>query len=520
VTARRLDEAVMAEPPSLERAARRAGVAAAVVALASGALTLNNLLVGVFYDDGLYAGIAYALSHGLGYVHPHLPGHPAVVHYPPLYPLLLAPLFGTLPVQAAGYAAKVLNILLAALGAGLVAWHATRCQILGPEAPRWAAAALVAAAAIALPVLTILSLVYSEPLFSFLLAVAVIAADRPPARWPAGRGSLLAGVAAALALLTRSIGVAAGAGIVLYSLLVQRVTWRRAALVGAPVVLAALGWVAWVLRHRAGIDPEMAIDYGSYFEALKEAGLGAFWPSLRELPRPLADLTLQWLHGTPLYSVFGAASLLILLYGLGLMVRRSSIGFTLLFYLAILAIWPFPVDRFVWAVLPWLGLAWGGAALRLWRRPDLRPLRLPVALVAGALVVGYGQFEARGLLGRWWKAAPSLVSASAGEMLPWFESLPANAVIAADFEPLFWLHTGRLSVPFYTHGYRGRQMPPTPAEQRAYLERQGVTHVMISGYVSQSAPHLDALLGAYPGWLTMVKAWRGGRAAFRVNHER
>ena len=62
-----------------------------MVALGGGALALNHQLVGVFYDDGLYAGIAYALSHGLGYVHPHLPGHPAVVHYPPLFPLVLAP---------------------------------------------------------------------------------------------------------------------------------------------------------------------------------------------------------------------------------------------------------------------------------------------------------------------------------------------------------------------------------------------------------------------------------------------
>jgi len=118
----------MVEALTPAHAARRAGWAAALVALAGGALTLNQMLVGIFYDDGLYAGIAYALGHGLGYVHPHLPGHPAVVHFPPLYPLLLAPLFGTLSIQAAGFAAKLLNVLLAALAAGLVAWHATRAE--------------------------------------------------------------------------------------------------------------------------------------------------------------------------------------------------------------------------------------------------------------------------------------------------------------------------------------------------------------------------------------------------------
>ncbi len=505
-------------PPGRERAALWAGGAALLVALAGGALTLNRLLVGIFYDDGLYVGIAYALSHGLGYVHPNLPGHPAVVHYPPLYPLVLAPFFGTLPVQVAGFAAQVLNVILAAAAAGLVAWHARRMELLGPGAPRWLAPVIVAAAAVALPMLTMLSVLFSEPLFSVLLALAVILSDRPPARWSAGGGAVLAGVAAALALLTRTIGVAAGAGIVLYLVVVRRARWQRAALAGTPVFLAALGWVLWVLRHRGGIDPDMATNYGSYFETIRGTGLGAFWPSLRELPRPLGDLTLRWLPAPVLYYAFGAAALCMLLYGLGLMLRRSSIGFTLVCYLGILAIWPFPVDRFIWAVLPWLGLAWAAAALRVWQLARLRPLRIPVALVAAAIVIGYVEHEVWGLRSRAWRAAPTLVATLAGEMLPWLRTLPPSAVIAADFEPLFWLQTGRTCVPFRIYGYRGREVTaPTPARQRAYLERQGVTHVMISGYVSESAPQLDALLGAYPGWLTMVKWWKGGRAVFRVN---
>src|SRR3989441_13260571 len=82
-----------------------------------------------------------------------------------------------------------------------------------------------------------------------------------------------------------------------------------------------------------------------------------------------------------------------------------------------------------------------------------------------------------------------------------------------------WLHTGRTCVPLYVHGYHGREVPlPTAAEQRAYLERQGVTHIVIAGYVSESAPELDALLGAYPGWLSVVHAWGGGEPA-RISAE-
>ena len=62
------------------------GIAVAVVVGIVGAFTINDSLVGVFYDDGLYAGLAVALVRGAGYVHPHLPGTPACIHYPPLSP--------------------------------------------------------------------------------------------------------------------------------------------------------------------------------------------------------------------------------------------------------------------------------------------------------------------------------------------------------------------------------------------------------------------------------------------------
>ncbi len=118
---------------------RRSGVAVALVTAGLGTLALNHNLVGGFYDDGLYAGIALALARGLSFVHPHLPGTPAVVHYPPLYPLMLAPLFGAFPVPVAAYLGKVLNLVLAALSAGLIAWHAARTRLLGDDAPAWVA---------------------------------------------------------------------------------------------------------------------------------------------------------------------------------------------------------------------------------------------------------------------------------------------------------------------------------------------------------------------------------------------
>src|SRR5712691_7873111 len=118
---------------------------------------------------------------------------PGAVHYPPLYPALLTPFFGVLSVHAAAIAGKVLNALLNAGAAGLIAWHATKTQLLG-AVPRWAPSALVFAAAMAIPVLATQGVLFAEPLFSVLLVIAIVAADD-------GTRPGVAGAACALALL-------------------------------------------------------------------------------------------------------------------------------------------------------------------------------------------------------------------------------------------------------------------------------------------------------------------------------
>lgn len=494
--------------------ARRVGVAAALVALAGGVLTLNRDLVGVFYDDGLYAGLGWALAHGLGYVHPHLPGTPAAVHFPPLYPLVLAPLFGMLSVGAAALAAKLLNVALAAAAAGLIAWHAVHAELLGSRVSPWLAGAVVAAAAVAIPALTVLTTLLSEPLFGLMIAAAVVLADRADQGW---RTAAAAGGAAALALLTRSLGVAAGAGIVLFLVYVRRAGPRAAAAAALPVALAALGWAVWLARHGSGIDPDLAADYGTYSDVLRQAGLGALGSSLTDLPRPLGVLAFSWVPARWVYYVLGVPALAVGLYGLALLARRSSAGLTLLGYLGILAVWPFPPDRFLWAVLPWLALAWAAGACALWQTARLR---WPVAVLAGLVALGYARYEARGAAGRWWGLAAHRISANFAELLPWVDSLGPQAVVATDDEALIWLYSRRQAVPLYLFALRGRTVvEPPPAVHRAFLERSGVTHILLSG-TGSSARELDALLGAYPGWLTVVRRWSNGRAAFEVHRER
>jgi hypothetical protein len=481
-----------------------------------GALTLNRDLVGVFYDDGIYASLGWALGHGLGYVHPHLPGAPAAVHFPPLYPALLAPLFGALSVQSAALVGKVLNVVLAASTAGLIAWHATRTELLGPGLPTWLPGVVVGAAAIAIPVLTLLTTLLSEPLFGLLLVVAVILADRPPERLAPGPAAVLAGVAAALALLTRSIGVAAGAGVVAFLLFVRRAGRTPGWSAALPIAVAGIAWVAWLARHTQGIDPVLRADYGTYGDVLAQSGPGALGSSTLDLPRPFGVLTLGWVPSYAVYYLFGIPALGIGAYGLVQLCSRSAIGLTLVAYLAILAVWPVPPDRFLWGVLPWIALAWVAGAGAAWRH---RRLRVAVVVLATALGLGYVRYEVRGFAGRWWALAAQQVSANMDELLPWVETLPAGAVLATDDEALVWLYTGRQAVPLYVFSYRGRaEAPVSPATQLAFLERAGVTHVLLTG-PGPGAAELDALLGAAPGRLRLVHRWPGGRVAFEVIRE-
>jgi hypothetical protein len=486
----------------------KTGLVTAAATLAVGILTLNQALVGVFYDDGLYAGLATALGSGRGYLHPSLPGMPAAVHYPPLYPILLAPFFGALSVHGAALAGKLLNALLAAAAAGLIAWHATRTQLLGATAPRWLAAVIVGAAAIAIPVLATQSVLFAEPLFGVLLAIVIIAADRGDSPW-------IVGTAAALALLTRSIAIAVVAGVVCF-LIVRRVHYRRLVGVVVPVLVAALGWGSWVAAHARGIDPALSLTYGTYASPVSQAGLSAVTTNLPDMSRPLEALVFGWIPVRWLYTLLATVALGIGLYGLVLLSRRSAIGLSLVFYAAILAVWPYPPDRFIWVVLPWLAVAWAAGGLEIWRR--WQRARIPMALFAALMVGGYLFYEIRGLAGRWWDEQARAISANFAELLPVVQNLPDSAVLATDDEALVWLYSRRLSVPLYLEHYHGRELiRPTPAEHRAYLERMGVTHVLLASATSPSAIELRGLIGAYPSMFTAIYRWPDGRWLFAVN---
>jgi hypothetical protein len=299
-------------------------------------------------------------------------------------------------------------------------------------------------------------------------------------------------------------------------LLLRRAPHRVLASVVLPGAIAALAWGLWVARHARQIDPALALGYGTYFAHVSQAGLSAIAVNVPDMSRPLEALAFGWIPLRWLYGILATASLAIGLYGLWLVGRRSAIGLALGFYFIILAIWPHPPDRFLWAVLPWLAILWAVAVFELWRRWPRA--RIPVAVLAAFVVGGYLHYEYRGFSGRWWDAQARAISSNFAELLPVVRNLPDSAVLATDDEALVWLYSRRVSVPFYLESYRGRELiRPTPAEHRAYLERMGVTHVLLASATSPSAIELRSLIGAYPSSFTAIYRWPDGRWLFAVN---
>jgi hypothetical protein len=477
----------------------------------------------VFYDDGIYLALGRSLAEGHGYRLLYLPGAPEAVHYPFLYPAVLAGLWKLWPDFPANVALfRAANAALMAMFVWLAAMSLERVL------PRWWMAPLVlATAALSVPLMAVTTVLFAEPLFLTLAAAGCWAADLARESGRAGERrrelklAAVAGTLAGLAALTRSIGVAVVAGVVIA--LGKRPRAATAAAVPAAVVL--LPWALWVAAHADSTDPATLANYGTYFDLLRQSGWS--WVSARSLVEvlsPLAAISLPPLGIVIRWLVALAGGVLLVLGLARLPSRAPATGYALLVYLAIVLVWPYGPDRFIWAALPWLAVAFATgvvSALEATRRPQgggRRALRagvtLGAVLVAGGFVFNQARSHTRGAA----TATQRGISGTMREVLPWIrDATDSSAVIAGEDEALLWLYTGRSAVPSYLWRVRGRQAESLgPDTLRAYFERNGVTHVVLTGPGSDAAPTLDSLLGRHPGYLRLVRVWPGSILAFEV----
>lgn len=484
---------------------------------------MPGALVGVFYDDGIYLALAKSLAEGHGYRLLYLPGAPAAVHYPPLYPAFLAALWRLWPSFPQNVVLfRAANALALGLFAGGLAAYLAGRRVL----PAGAAALASALGATAIPLLAVTTALFSEPLFLVLSLGAWALADAAGSAAARRRAVALAasaGAVAGLAALTRSVGVAVVAGVAVSLALRRRP--REAVAAAVPAVLLLAPWAAWTGAHHAGVEPVLAASYGTYGDLIRQAGWGwlsadSLWDALRPLGYvALFGVRLEW---RPFAAIPAS---LVLLTGCVVLARRTpALGWSLVCYAAVVLAWPYAPDRFVWAVVPLLAVATVLGAVSIWRaaeRPDRRRWLLRGLLLAGILPVaaGFGGYQVVGLSNGWATSTQKAISATFEQILPWVRSTTRDSsVLAAEDEALLWLYTGRRAVPSYLWHLEGRQARSFGVDTvRAFFDRSGVTHVVITGPRSEAAPVIDEMLARYPGFLRVVMVWPGPMMALAVD---
>ncbi len=438
-----------------------------------------DALVGAFFDDGIYVTLAKALAEGQGYYNIHLATAPPGVHYPVAYPVVLSLVWRVWPAFPANVVLfQLLDSAALALAAWAVAVHARRWQL-----PRAVSYAALPAAFLAFPLLTIVGVRLSEPMFLALIALALVAADRDE---PSDTEAITAGVLAGLAILTRTLGMTVLGGIVLALWLRKR---RRAAvLAGAFALPVLLPWLVWARANAGGVEMELAANYGTYLSELAQAGVGgmAAGGGLAVFG-PVVHLLLPAMPGPLWYPAVALVAGLIVWGGIRMARRVSVCVASLGLYLFAVALWPYASDRFVWIVLPWLLLFGVAGALDLWRRGRVGVVA--VALAATLVAAGYLPREVTSLSTRGFALTAERMSVPFRLLVPSIlQETPDDAIVAVADEALVYLYTGRRTLPNYLFRRRGRNWDRlSTAETVAYWCGAGVTHVAHTGPAADAA---------------------------------
>jgi len=427
-------------------------VVAAVTALVVLAVAIASITpdpVGVFVDDGIYTLIARAIAAGAGYHYAFLPGAPPAIHYPPVFPLLLAAIMKVTPAFPANVAVlKLVNPVCFALG--IYGAVVLGVRTLGLDAVP--AAVAVGICALIAPVLMLTNVLMSEPLFFAVLVWSILAVEDAVALG----GDRRAGVAAALCVLLTLVRTIGG---VMLPAAVVALWWRHrrreAVLLVAVSVLLLAPWQLFVWSESRGFPPELRGMYGPYLEWLAEGyrrqpallwsvighNADSLWRTFGFFFAPRLPHALQ--------AVAAAAFLTTLAFGLLVAARRAaSLSIFLLLYGGVVIAWPYAPARFVGAVWPVIGLILVAAmhALRAARRQ--RRLRDAAVLVVVLLFAGHAAYAARGLAGGWAGSAQRSMTQLLWPQVQWSAAhAGASDLVASDAHVMIALYTGRQTVP-------------------------------------------------------------------------
>ena len=466
----------------MTRADRLAPLAVAAVAFASGAAVIGPWPVGVYWDDGVYTVLAKSLATGEGLRYLHLPGKPAGTHYPPAYPMLLAALWTLAPSFPGNVALfKLANAVFLGATAALGYAFARVRLALHPAA----ATAAVLAFTVCMPTLVLAGVLMSEMMFAALLIPALWAGERAVDRGGAWRAAG-AGALAGLLGLVRTIGAVAGPALVVVLLLRRR--FREAAAALAAVIVVLLPWQLWVGAHAHELPDVIGGSYGPYLgwlvRAVQRNGPPFVWEIVRQnVVGAARALAVLFAPAPVLILRVVAVALVLALLGAG--VRRLTrlapvAALFLAAYLAVVILWPYSPERFLWAVWPLVGLALAAGLADAARAR--RTLRIAALAGAAFIAVGYARFNVRGIARRWWESPQRVQTEATWPIVEWAAAATRpDDVIAGDGHVMVYLYTGRLAVP--TTGFLPEEYTRPPAIERRAADLRELVRVYRPAYV-------------------------------------
>lgn len=437
-------------------------------------MSLRQVDLAAWQDDAVYLATAKAIADGHGYRHDWLPGAPWQTKYPPAYPYLLSVLWRGADLVARPLLLQGANVLML-LGAHWLAYRTMRRW--------WGLAWVIAASGTVLSMCNffwfqLCASAMSEPMYALASSACVALVTKVAKRssvpgtvnWPWGL-VLGAGAAAALAVLTRSIGVSMAGGVVA-ALLLKRRYGASAWVLG----LTLAGGAAWALwrAHLSGLNAaipqtgvlEYELDYSHWLAKgpgdlirVFTLNISALLYSLLFMIRPLPGAFIGWaLSSGPVTSTLMIAAIVLVswlvfegfrrTYKSGDGVAHMSIAIQVLMVLS----WPFHPVRFMVPLSLWLipmALVGATATFAPMGRGGRRVLELLPRQWMGLapVLVIFALPSPRQQLGTLWFGPDPDLTAPREKLFDMVRALtPPDAVVAAPGGALLYLRTGRRSL--------------------------------------------------------------------------
>ena len=482
----------------------------AVVAVATAAVLLQTLtpgIIGFFHDDAIYASGARLLAEGQGYRLPNLPDAPYQTKSPPLFATLLAVVWWIRP----DFPGNVL--LLKALNLGFVAAASVGIAMLARAQNQKLAWTVPVGCQLVLAtspmVVGFANFTMTDVLLTMLVVCIVLLWGPSGASMPVRREAAVVTVTA-VAILTRSVGIALAAAIAVDCLLRgQRV---RAALHGGVAFAVLASWMLWASMHRA--DSSLLIAYYQEYEKPAYSHLmtnpGLALQIVGGNIRIAADSML--LAMGPFWLMIWPALLLFLVTG-ALQLARAGWRMPLLFggcYMALVLAHPFTPNRYLLPLVPLFILATVSGVTHLWsvarrsRSAPLRPASAPALIVLAVLLFGNGiwlryRFQPAGNVREWTGVDMGYQWSGFQQTFEWLRSnTPPEARLGGLFDTMYFLYTGRQAVrPWFhrpeTYFYPYRAAQPfmgRPEEIAQELRALGIDYLVLdptTGFVEGPA---------------------------------